>query len=142
VFFCFLRYLCGDEYSANSIASAALAGTLLAKFRCMTIAHRIASWGGARLSRRVSKSLPWVGAVIAVATVASTLRRKGVISGTLDTGLNAVPFVGAAKNIIEVMRGRDFFPDRFGPGVVPRLEANEAMKRATAQRPTTSHAAQ
>ena len=117
----------------------ALAGTLLAKFRCMTIAHRIASWGGARLSRRVSKSLPWVGAVIAVATVASTLRRKGVISGTLNTGLNAVPFVGAAKNIIEVVRGRDFFPDRYGQGVVPR---DEAMQRGTAQRPTTSQAAQ
>lgn len=85
----------------------------------MTIAHRLANWGGARLSRRVSRSLPWLGAAIAVATVASTIRRKGVISGTLDTGLNAVPFVGAAKNAIEVFRGRDFFPDRYGPGVVP-----------------------
>jgi hypothetical protein len=83
----------------------------------MTMAHRIASWGGARLSRRVSRSLPFVGAAIAVVTVASTLRRKGVISGTLDTGLNAVPLVGAAKNIIEVVRGRDFFPDRYGPTV-------------------------
>jgi hypothetical protein len=78
----------------------------------MTIAHRLASWGGARLSGRMSRSLPWIGAVIAVATVASTMRRKGVISGALDTGLNAVPLVGAAKNVIEVVRGRDFFPDR------------------------------
>jgi hypothetical protein len=45
------------------------------------------------------------------------MRRKGVISGALDTGLNSMPFVGAAKNIIEVARGRDFFPDRYGvPG--------------------------
>jgi hypothetical protein len=90
-----------------------------AQLRCMTIAHRMASWGGARLSRRVSRSLPWIGAAVAVVTVASTMRRKGVISGALDTGLNAVPFVGAAKNVIEVVRGRDFFPDRYGPGVVP-----------------------
>jgi hypothetical protein len=55
-----------------------------------------------------------------VATVASTMRRKGVISGALDTGLNAMPFLGAAKNAVEVFRGRDFFPDRYGPGVVPR----------------------
>jgi hypothetical protein len=47
------------------------------------------------------------------------MRRKGVISGALDTGLNAVPFVGAAKNVLEVVRGRDFFPDRYGPGVAP-----------------------
>jgi hypothetical protein len=89
----------------------------------MTIAHRIATWGGARLSRRVSRSLPWIGAGIALATVASTMRRKGVISGALDTGLNAMPFVGAAKNAIEVVRGRDFFPDRYGPPVTPRRSA-------------------
>jgi hypothetical protein len=87
----------------------------------MTITRHVASWGGARLSRRLSRSLPWVGAVIAVATVASTIRRKGVISGTLDTGLNAIPFVGATKNVIEMARGRDFFPDRYGikPRYVP-----------------------
>jgi hypothetical protein len=92
---------------------------LLQRYLSMTITHRIANWGGARLSRRVSRSLPWIGAGIAVITVASTMRRKGVISGALDTGLNATPFVGAAKNLIEVFRGRDFFPDRYGPNVVP-----------------------
>jgi hypothetical protein len=86
----------------------------------MTMTQRMARWGGARLSRRLSRSLPWVGGAIALATVASTMRRKGVISGVLDTGLNAVPFVGAAKNVLEVARGRDFFPDRYGPAVARR----------------------
>ena len=40
------------------------------------------------------------------------MRRKGVLGGALDTGLNAVPLVGAAKNVVELARGRDFFPDR------------------------------
>jgi hypothetical protein len=57
--------------------------------------------------------MPIVGTVIAVATVASTIRRKGVVSGTIDTGLNAMPVVGLLKNAVEMMRGRDFFPDRF-----------------------------
>ena len=57
--------------------------------------------------------MPIVGTVIAVATVASTIRRKGVVSGTVDTGLNAMPVVGLVKNAIEMMRGRDFFPDRY-----------------------------
>lgn len=86
----------------------------------MTTMHRIAGWGGARLSRRVSRSLPWIGAAVALVTVVSTMRRKGVISGGLDTALNAVPFVGTAKNVFEVARGRDFFPDRYGPRVPPR----------------------
>jgi hypothetical protein len=88
--------------------------------RSMTMTQRMARWGGARLSRRLSRSLPWVGGAIALATVASTMRRKGMISGVLDTGLNAVPFVGAAKNVLEVARGRDFFPDRYGPAVARR----------------------
>jgi hypothetical protein len=79
----------------------------------MTMTNRVVRWGGARLSRRLRRSLPWVGTAIALATVASTIRRKGVISGALDTGLNAVPLVGTAKNLVEIARGKDFFPDRF-----------------------------
>jgi hypothetical protein len=78
----------------------------------MTISNHVVRWGGARLSRRLRRSLPWVGTAIALVTVFSTMRKKGVISGVLDTGLNAVPLVGAAKNVVELVRGRDFFPDR------------------------------
>ena len=79
--------------------------------------QHVALWGGARMSRRLSRSLPIIGVAIAVVTVASAMRRKGVISGALDSALNAVPLVGAAKNVVEVVRGRDFFPDRYGPAV-------------------------
>jgi hypothetical protein len=83
--------------------------------KTMTIGNRMTRWGTARLSRRVSRSIPILGAAIAVATVVATVRRKGLISGTLDTGLNAIPGIGAAKNVIEMARGRDFFPDRPRP---------------------------
>ena len=102
----------------------------------MTMTQRVASLGGARLSRRVSRSLPFIGAAIAVATVVATMRRKGVISGAIDTALNAVPFVGAGKNAIEVVRGRDFFPDRYGPAVAAR------RSQQASQRPTATHPAQ
>ena len=87
----------------------------------MTISNRLTRWGGARLSRRLSRSLPVVGAAIAAVTVVATMRRKGVISGALDTGLNALPGIGAAKNVIEVARGRDFFPDRPRPAAARRV---------------------
>ena len=64
------------------------------------------------MSRRMRRSLPWVGTAIALGTVLATIRRKGLIGGTFDTGLNAIPLVGAAKNVVEVIRGKDFFPDR------------------------------
>src|SRR5687767_6646356 len=85
----------------------------------MTAGNRIARWGTARLSHRVSRSIPILGVAIAAATVFATMRRKGVISGVLDTGLNAMPGIGAAKNVIEIARGRDFFPDRPRPKAVP-----------------------
>ncbi len=64
------------------------------------------------MSKRLRRSVPIIGTAIAVATIVSTVRRKGLVSGSLDTGLNAMPLVGMLKNAIEVARGRDFFPDR------------------------------
>ena len=86
----------------------------------MAIGNRLTRWGTARLSRRVSRSIPILGAAIAAATVVATMRRKGVLSGAIDTGLNAMPGIGAAKNVIEMARGRDFFPDRPRPATVRR----------------------
>jgi hypothetical protein len=85
----------------------------------MSIGQKLTRWGGARLSRRLRRSIPVLGTAIAAATVVSTIRRKGVVSGTLDTGFNAMPFVGALKNAVEIVRGRDFFPDRY-PARPPR----------------------
>jgi hypothetical protein len=90
----------------------------------MAITNRLTRWGTARLSRRMSKSIPILGAAIAAATVVATMRRKGLISGALDTGLNSLPGIGAAKNVIEVVRGRDFFPDR-----PPRAVAGPAARQ-------------
>jgi hypothetical protein len=78
----------------------------------MPMIDHLARWGGARLSRRFARTMPIVGAGLALATVAATMRRKGFVRGALDTGLNAVPFLGAAKNTYEIVRGRDLFPDR------------------------------
>jgi hypothetical protein len=86
----------------------------------MSMGNRLARYGGMRLSRRLSRSIPILGTAIAVATIYSTVRRKGVVGGTMDTGLNAVPFVGAAKNLMEMVRGRDFFPDRRSASVRSR----------------------
>ena len=56
--------------------------------------------------------MPWVGGVIAIATLGSAIRRKGWLGGTVDTALDFVPFVAGAKNLAEAARGRDFIRDR------------------------------
>ncbi len=78
----------------------------------MPITQRLVRYGGARLSRRMTRAMPFVGAAVAVVTLGATMKRKGFFRGVMDTGLNAMPFIGAAKNVVELARGRDFFPDR------------------------------
>ena len=56
--------------------------------------------------------MPWIGAAVALAMLATTVRRKGWVGGAADTALNALPFLGALKNTAETVRGRDFIPDR------------------------------
>jgi hypothetical protein len=50
--------------------------------------------------------------VVALATLGGAIRRKGLFGGTLNTALDAIPFVGGAKNLAEVYRGRDFIRDK------------------------------
>ena len=78
----------------------------------MATSTTIKNYAGRKLARRLTRSIPWIGAFVALATVGSAIRRKGVVRGALHSGLDAIPFVGAAKNVAEAARGRDFFPDR------------------------------
>lgn len=78
----------------------------------MTISNRVTRYAGRKLTRRLSRSIPWIGGVIALATVAGAIRRKGLLGGAMHTVLDALPYVGGAKTLVEVGRGRDFFPDR------------------------------
>jgi hypothetical protein len=80
----------------------------------MTMTRSMTRWGGARLARRLGRSIPFLGAAIALVTVGAAIRRKGLLRGVADTALTAVPFVGTAKTAVEVVRGRDIIPDRAG----------------------------
>lgn len=78
----------------------------------MAVYQQALNYGQRRVLRRFGRSLPWLGAAVALMTVAATMRRKGIVRGAVDTALNAIPVVGAAKNTAEIIRGRDFIPDR------------------------------
>jgi hypothetical protein len=78
----------------------------------MAKTKQLGSYAGMKIARRLSRSLPWIGAAIALVTIGSAIRRKGVLRGVAHSGLDAIPFVGGAKNMAELARGRDFFPDK------------------------------
>ena len=78
----------------------------------MAISAQLKRYAARRVTRRLIRSMPWIGSVIALVTLGSTIRRKGLLGGTVDTALDFVPVVGAVKNLAELVRGRDFIDDR------------------------------
>lgn len=97
----------------------------------MATTERLVRWGGARLSKRAARSVPWIGIAIALVTVAATMRRKGFFRGALDTSLNAVPYLGATKIFAETVRGCDFIADRRQSAAgQPTLPARRPFSRA------------
>jgi len=69
-------------------------------------------WVSLRAARRAGRSVPLIGAVVSAFLLREMIKRKGLVGGLLDTGLNALPVIGALKSGIETVRDRDFFPDR------------------------------
>jgi hypothetical protein len=65
-----------------------------------------------RATRKMIRAVPWLGAVVALFTLGSAIRRKGWVGGALHTALDFTPYVGTVKNVCEVGRGRDFIRDR------------------------------
>jgi hypothetical protein len=78
----------------------------------MTLTRQVSQYARGRVIRRLSRSMPWIGAVVALAAMGTAIRRKGVFGGALDTVLDATPGVGALKNACEAIRGRDFIKDK------------------------------
>ena len=78
----------------------------------MSRTNQLTRYAGRRIARRMTRSIPYIGAFIAIATIASAISRKGLVRGVINSGLDAIPFVGGAKNLAEAARGRDFLRDK------------------------------
>lgn len=71
--------------------------------------------GGWQLAKRLSKSIPLAGTAIVVGLAGNTIRRKGVVRGALDVGLDLIPIVGTAKTVLEIFTG-DLIPNKDSGG--------------------------
>jgi len=75
------------------------------------LGRKILHAGGWQLVKRGAKMLPFGGTVIAVSLVGHDIKKKGLVNGVLNSGIDAIPFVGLAKNAVEIFAG-DFIPDK------------------------------
>lgn len=75
------------------------------------IGKKLLNAGSWKLARRLTKSIPYVGTAAAIGMVGYDIKNKGWVRGVLNSGIDAIPFVGAGKNAVELVTG-DFFPDK------------------------------
>jgi len=76
-----------------------------------SLKRRILHAGGWQVAKRLAKMVPLGGTVVAVALVGDDIRRKGVFRGSINSGLDAIPIFGLAKNAVEFVTG-DLIPDK------------------------------
>ena len=69
---------------------------------------RAGGWG---VAKRLIKPIPIVGTIFAVGLAGYEIRKKGLIPGAAHVGLDVIPVVGTAKNVLEIFTG-DLIPDK------------------------------
>lgn len=75
------------------------------------IGRKVLHAGGWQVAKRVAKMVPFGGTVIAVGLVGHDIKKKGLVKGVVNSSIDAIPFVGLAKNAVELFAG-DFIPDK------------------------------
>ena len=78
----------------------------------MTMRGQAAQYVQRRITRKLLRAIPFLGAIVALATLGAAIRRKGLVGGSVDTALDFIPGVSGMKNAAEIVRGRDFIADR------------------------------
>jgi hypothetical protein len=76
-----------------------------------SLKRKLVHAGGWSLVRRVGKMIPGVGTALAIGFVGYDIKKKGFVKGVVNSGLDAIPFVGIGKNIVEVFSG-DLLSDK------------------------------
>ena len=76
-----------------------------------SLKRRLLHAGGWQVAKRLAKMVPFGGTIVAATLVGDDIRRKGVVRGAINSGLDAIPVVGLTKNAIELLTG-DLIADK------------------------------
>ncbi len=78
----------------------------------MAVSRQLTQYAQRRVTKRLMRTVPFIGALVALATLGHAIRRKGFFRGSVDTALDFTPVIGGIKNAAEIARGRDLIRDR------------------------------
>jgi len=76
-----------------------------------SIKRKLVHAGGWQVAKRVAKMVPFGGTVVVVTLVGFDIKNKGLVKGVINSGLDAIPIIGLAKNAVELFIG-DFISDK------------------------------
>lgn len=76
-----------------------------------TVKRKLLHAGGWQVAKRLAKMVPFGGTAVVVVLVGSDIKKKGFVKGVANSSLDAIPFLGLAKNGIELFTG-DFIADK------------------------------
>lgn len=76
-----------------------------------SLKRKILHAGGWQVAKRAAKMVPFGGTAVVLFLVGHDIKKKGVVGGLVNSGIDAIPLVGLAKNAVELFRG-DFIPDK------------------------------
>ena|SRR2546422_8135017 len=76
-----------------------------------SIKRRVLRAGSLHALKRVMKLIPVAGSIFALGLAGYEIKKKGLIPGVAQVGLDVIPVVGTTKNVIEIFAG-DLIPDK------------------------------
>lgn len=79
--------------------------------RKSSIKRKLFHAGGWQVAKRAARMVPFGGTIVVIGLIGHDIKRKGVVRGCVNSGLDAIPFFGFAKNAVELFTG-DFIADK------------------------------
>jgi hypothetical protein len=67
--------------------------------------------GAWEITKKLLKAIPVIGPVFTVGFAGRDIQKKGLAPGAIHVGLDVIPVVGTAKNVVEIFTG-DWIPDK------------------------------
>ena len=77
--------------------------------------------------KKLLKAIPVVGTLFTVGFAGHDIKKKGLVPGAVHVGLDVIPVVGTAKNVVEIVTG-DWIPDK--PSKAPAADGAPQGKEA------------
>ncbi|MGH9874390.1 MAG: hypothetical protein ACRD9S_18200 [Pyrinomonadaceae bacterium] len=75
--------------------------------------------------KKLLRAIPVIGPLFTVGFAGHDIKKKGLVPGAVHVGLDVIPVVGTAKNVVEIVTG-DWIPDK-PPRISQRGQASDSI---------------